>query len=40
YLTVSIVPVLLAVAQVSAYCRTRCIEFIDAQLALIGMNIE
>ncbi|MFT9640143.1 flagellin N-methylase, partial [Alcaligenes phenolicus] len=28
------------VAQVSAYCRTRCIEFIDAQLALIGMNIE
>ncbi|RQT40477.1 YkgJ family cysteine cluster protein [Burkholderia contaminans] len=40
YLTVSIVPVLLAVAQVSEYCRTRCIEFIDAQLALIGMNIE
>jgi len=40
YLTVSIVPVLLAVAQVSAYCRTSCIEFIDAQLALIGMNIE
>ncbi|OXJ29452.1 MULTISPECIES: flagellin N-methylase [Burkholderia] len=40
YLTVSIVPVLLAVAPISAYCRTRCIAFIDAQLALIGMNIE
>lgn len=40
YLTVSIVPVLLAVAQVSEYCRASCIEFIDAQLALIGMNIE
>ena len=39
YLTVSIVPVLLAVALVS-YCRTRCLAFIDAQLALIGMNIE
>ena len=40
YLTVSIVPVLLAVALVSEYCRTRCLAFIDAQLALIGMNIE
>jgi Fe-S-cluster containining protein len=40
YLTVSIVPVLLAVAPVSAYCRTRCIAFIDAQLALTGTNIE
>ena len=40
YLTVSIVPVLLAVAPVSAHCRVLCIDFIDAQLALIGANIE
>ncbi|QVN19987.1 YkgJ family cysteine cluster protein [Burkholderia pyrrocinia] len=40
YLTVSIVPVLLAVAQVSAHCRALCIDFIDAQLALIGANVE
>ncbi|AIO45265.1 MULTISPECIES: YkgJ family cysteine cluster protein [Burkholderia] len=40
YLTVSIVPVLLAVAPVSAHCRALCIDFIDAQLALIGANIE
>ncbi|WP_175932862.1 MULTISPECIES: YkgJ family cysteine cluster protein [unclassified Burkholderia] len=40
YLTVSIVPVLLTVAQVSAHCRALCIDFIDAQLALIGANIE
>nr|WP_241020930.1 YkgJ family cysteine cluster protein [Burkholderia sp. Ac-20344] len=40
YLTVSIVPVLLAVATVSVHCRALCIAFIDAQLALIGMNIE
>ncbi|WP_420211339.1 flagellin N-methylase [Burkholderia aenigmatica] len=40
YLTVSIVPVLLAVAPVSEHCRTRCIAFIDAQLGLIDMNIE
>ncbi|WP_423761412.1 flagellin N-methylase [Burkholderia sp. NLJ2] len=40
YLTVSIVPVLLAVAPVSAHCHALCIDFIDAQLALIGANIE
>lgn len=40
YLTVSIVPVLLAVAQVSAHCRALCIDFIDAQLTLIGANVE
>lgn len=40
YLTVSIVPVLLVVAQVSAHCRALCIDFIDAQLALIGANVE
>ncbi|MGS0896951.1 flagellin N-methylase [Burkholderia stagnalis] len=40
YLTVSIVPVLLAVAQISAHCRVLCIDFIDAQLALIGVNVE
>ncbi|WP_423395185.1 YkgJ family cysteine cluster protein [Burkholderia sp. LMG 21824] len=40
YLTVSIAPVLLAVASVSAHCHALCMAFIDAQLALIGMNIE
>ncbi|CAB3753389.1 flagellin N-methylase [Burkholderia puraquae] len=40
YLTVSIVPVLLAVATVSVHCRALCISFVDAQLALIGANIE
>ncbi|VWC57677.1 flagellin N-methylase [Burkholderia lata] len=40
YLTVSIVPVLLAVASISAHCRALCVTFIDAQLALTGMNIE
>jgi len=40
YLTVSIVPVLLAVSRVSSHCRALCIDFIDAQLALIGANIE
>ncbi|KVH54519.1 flagellin N-methylase [Burkholderia sp. MSMB1072] len=40
YLTVSIVPALLAVAQVSAHCRALCIDFVDAQLTLIGANIE
>ncbi|MPV66089.1 YkgJ family cysteine cluster protein [Burkholderia sp. BE17] len=40
YLTVSIVPVLLAVASVSAHCRALCLDFIDAQLALIGANVE
>ncbi|MDN7904204.1 flagellin N-methylase [Burkholderia diffusa] len=40
YLTVSIVPVLFAVASVSAHCRALSIGFIDAQRALIGMNIE
>ncbi|MEY1589259.1 flagellin N-methylase [Burkholderia sp. Bmkn7] len=40
YLTVSIVPVLLAVASVSAHCRTLCIDFIDAQRALIAVNID
>ncbi|WP_175845576.1 YkgJ family cysteine cluster protein [Burkholderia arboris] len=40
YLTVSIVPVLLTVAAVSAHCRALCIDFIDAQRALIGANID
>ncbi|VWC94997.1 YkgJ family cysteine cluster protein [Burkholderia lata] len=40
YLTVSIVPVLLAVASVSVHCHALCMAFIDAQLALIGMNID
>lgn len=40
YLTVSIVPVLLTVAAVSTHCRALCIDFIDAQRALIGANID
>ena len=40
YLTVSIVPVLLAVAPISARCRALCIDLIDAQLAMIGTRIE
>ncbi|KVG64438.1 YkgJ family cysteine cluster protein [Burkholderia pseudomultivorans] len=40
YLTVSIVPVLLAVASVSARCRALCIDFIGAQLALIDTRVE
>ncbi|RQR44246.1 MULTISPECIES: YkgJ family cysteine cluster protein [unclassified Burkholderia] len=40
YLTMSIVPVLLAVASVSAHCRALCIDFIDAQRALIDARIE
>ncbi|RQR42354.1 MULTISPECIES: YkgJ family cysteine cluster protein [unclassified Burkholderia] len=40
YLTMSIVPVLLAVASVSAHCRARCIDFIDAQRALIDARVE
>ncbi|WP_176051285.1 YkgJ family cysteine cluster protein [Burkholderia sp. BCC1644] len=40
YLSVSIVPVLLTVASVSAHCRALCADFIDAQLALIGANVD
>ncbi|WP_269506933.1 YkgJ family cysteine cluster protein [Burkholderia sp. IMCC1007] len=40
YLTMSIVPVLLAVAPISAHCRMLCIDFIDAQLALIDARVE
>jgi len=40
YLTVSIVPVLMAVASVSAHCHALCMAFIDAQRALIGTNID
>ncbi|KVX09501.1 flagellin N-methylase [Burkholderia ubonensis] len=39
YLTMSIVPVLLAVASISAPCRALCIDFIDAQLALIDASV-
>ncbi|AWV03202.1 hypothetical protein DM992_28370 [Burkholderia sp. JP2-270] len=27
-------------APISAHCRARCLDFIDAQLALIGANVE
>jgi len=40
YLTMSIVPVLLAAASVSAHCRMSCIDFIDAQRALIDARVE
>jgi len=40
YLTMSIVPVLMAVASVSAHCRARCIDFIDAQRALIDVRVD
>ncbi|WP_175838935.1 flagellin N-methylase [Burkholderia anthina] len=40
YLTMSIVPVLLAVASISAQCHTLCVDFIDAQCALIDARIE
>ncbi len=40
YLTMSIVPVLFAVASISARCRMLCVDFIDAQRALIDARIE
>ncbi|AOJ34250.1 flagellin N-methylase [Burkholderia metallica] len=40
YLTVSIVPVLFAVASVSVHCRALCMAFIDAQRALIERSVE
>ncbi|MGZ2748736.1 flagellin N-methylase [Burkholderia stagnalis] len=40
YLTMSIVPVLLAVARHSARCHALCEDFIERQLALIDARIE
>lgn len=40
FLTISIVPVLLAVASTSARCRQLCLDYIDSQLALIDRSIE
>lgn len=40
YLTMSIVPVLVAVAAISTHCRALCTAFIDAQLELIDTCIE
>ncbi|VWB18501.1 flagellin N-methylase [Burkholderia pseudomultivorans] len=40
YLTMSMVPVLLAVASISAHCRALCIDFIGAQLALIDARVD
>ncbi len=34
YLTMSLAPVLVAVAEVSEHCRARCIEYLESQLAL------
>ncbi|TCW85823.1 flagellin N-methylase [Burkholderia sp. SRS-46] len=39
YLTISIVPVLLAVARISVRCRALCADFIERQLALIDARI-
>jgi hypothetical protein len=40
FLTISIVPALLAVASTSARCRQLCLDYIDSQLALIDRSIE
>ncbi|MFB9126465.1 hypothetical protein ACFFYR_26120 [Paraburkholderia dipogonis] len=40
FLTISIVPALLAGASTSARCRQLCLDYIDSQLALIDHNIE
>ncbi|WP_286162175.1 hypothetical protein [Burkholderia sp. WP9] len=40
FLTISIVPALLAVAGISARCRQLCLDYIDSQLALIDRSIE
>ncbi|SMG51152.1 hypothetical protein [Paraburkholderia susongensis] len=40
FLTISIVPALLTLAQSSARCRELCIGYIDSQLALIERSIE
>ncbi|PQV54395.1 hypothetical protein B0G83_101577 [Paraburkholderia sp. BL21I4N1] len=39
FLTISIVPALLAVAGASVRCRERCLDYIDSQLALIERRI-
>ena len=40
FLTISIVPALLAVAGTSAHCRQLCLDYIDSQLALIDRSTE
>jgi Fe-S-cluster containining protein len=40
FLTISIVPALLAVASASARCRQLCVDYLDSQLALIDRCIE
>ena len=40
FMTISIVPALLAVASASARCRQLCVEYLDSQLALIDRCIE
>jgi hypothetical protein len=40
YLTISLVPALLAVASYSDACRVACVAYIDSQLALIERNVE
>jgi len=37
--TLPLAPVLLAIAQVSQTCRTRCLTYVDAQQALIARSI-
>jgi len=40
YLTISLVPALLAVARYSDACRVECVAYIDSQLALIERNVK
>jgi hypothetical protein len=40
HLTVSIAPVLIATARVSARCRELCVAYIDSQIALIERSVE
>jgi hypothetical protein len=40
HLTVSIAPVLMATARVSARCRELCVDYVDSQLALIERSVE
>ncbi|WP_258193140.1 hypothetical protein [Paraburkholderia sp. BL25I1N1] len=40
FLTISIVPALLAVASTSSRCRQLCVDYVDSQLALIDRSIE
>ncbi|HEY2020568.1 hypothetical protein [Paraburkholderia sp.] len=40
FLTISIVPAILAVASTSERCRQLCVDYIDSQIALIGRSVQ